>query len=121
MSVLVDTSVWVDHFHRADLALQERLRVGDVWTHTVVIGELAAGRLKQRDEVLRYLRKLPRADEIDLEEGLLLLDEHALAGRGLSWADVQLLAAARLDRLDVWTKDRALKKAAEELGLAFVG
>lgn len=119
MSVLVDTSVWIDHFHRSDPRLQACLQAGQAWTHTVVIGELAAGRLKHRADTLRHLQKLPRADEIDLLEGLHLLDEHSLAGRGLSWSDVQLLAAARIDGLRLWTCDQSLAKAANELGLGF--
>ncbi len=121
MRVLVDTSVWIDHFHRANPQLQTLLRSGQVATHTVVIGELAAGRLVRRAEILTLLQKLPRADEIDLAEGLRLLDQHALAGRGLSWSDVQLLAAASIDRLSLWTRDRALARTVEELGLAPVG
>ncbi len=117
MKILVDTSVWIDHFHRADSKLQACLQAGRVWTHTVVIGELAAGHLKQRNDILRHLQKLPRADEIDLGEGLHLLDKHSLAGRGLSWPDVLLLAAARIDGLVLWTRDRPLAKAAAELGL----
>lgn len=119
MKVLVDSSVWIDHFHRADSRLQDCLGSGQVWTHSVVIGELAAGRLRQRSEILRHLRKLPRADDIDLTEGLHLLEEHDLMGRGLSWSDVQLLAAARIDGLRLWTHDRALAKAATELALSF--
>lgn len=117
MRVLVDTSVWIDHFHRADARLQARLQAGQVWTHTVVIGELATGRLKHRADVLRHLQKLPRADEIDLAEGLHLLDAHGLMGRGLFWSDVQLLAAARIDGLSLWTHDRALAGAAATLEL----
>lgn len=119
MSVLVDTSIWIDHFRRADVRLQACLAAGRVWTHTVVIGELAAGQLKSRAEILRHLQKLPRADEIDLEEGLHLLEQHGLAGRGLSWSDVQLLAAARIEGVQIWTRDKALAKAADELGLRF--
>jgi len=118
MRMLVDTSVWIDHFHRADPRLQSLLHAGRVWTHTVVIGELAAGRLKHRVDVLRHLQRLPRADEIELTEGLHLLDAHQLAGRGLSWSDVQLLAAAQIDRLTIWTRDRALEAAAQGLNLA---
>jgi hypothetical protein len=114
---LVDTSVWIDHFHRADSHLQTYLQAGQVWTHTVVIGELAAGNLKQRADILRHLKKLKRAEEIDLDEGLHLLDAHSLAGRGLSWSDVQLLAAARIDGLVLWTRDRALSMAAAALDL----
>ncbi len=121
MKVLVDTSVWIDHFHRANPQLQGLLRTGQVWTHTVVIGELAAGQPARRDEVLLHLQKLPRGDEIDLGEGLHLLAEHRLWSRGLSWSDVQLLAAASIDRLTLWTRDRALLRAVQELGLASAG
>lgn len=119
MRVLVDTSVWIDHFRGADADLVACLQAGVVWTHTVVIGELAAGQLKRRDEVLRHLQKLPRADEIDLAEGLHLIAAHGLAGRGLSWSDVQLLAAARIDGAKILTRDKALAKTAGELGLSY--
>jgi predicted nucleic acid-binding protein len=118
MSVLIDTSVWIDHFHRANPRLQSLLLTGQVWTHAVVIGELAAGRLLQRDETLLWLQKLPRGDETDLREGLHLMEQHQLSGRGLSWADIQLLAAAKIDHLTLWTRDRALASAAHNLGLA---
>ena len=117
MRMLVDTSVWIDHFHRTEPRLQACLQAGQVWTHAVVIGELAAGRLQQRADILRHLQRLKRAEEIDLDEGLHFLDTHSLAGRGLSWSDVQLLAAARLDGLMLWTRDRALGSAAAELNL----
>jgi len=80
---------------------------------------LAACQLKHRADVLRHLQKLPRADEIKLAEGLHLLEAHSLMGKGLSWSDVQLLAAARIEGLKLWTRDRALSGAAHELGLAF--
>lgn len=118
MSVIIDTSVWIDHFHRGSQPLSELLERGLAWTHAVVIGELAAGRLAQRAEVLHHLQKLPRAGNVSLAEGLHLLDHHRLHGRGLSWSDVQLLAAARMDRLTVWTRDRSLVAAASALGVA---
>ncbi len=117
MKVLVDTSVWVDHFHRTDPRLQAFLEAGQVWTHAVVIGELAAGNLKHRADILRHLKTLKRGEEIKLDEGLHLLDSHSLAGRGVSWSDVQLLAAARIGGLLLWTRDQALRRAAAALDL----
>lgn len=119
MRVLVDTSVWIDHFHDENPNLQALLRAGQVWTHDVVIGELAAGRLAHRDEILGYLQKLPRGEDIDLGEGLHMLAENRLWGRGLSWSDVQLLAASKIDQLVVWTRDRSLNAAATSLSLAY--
>jgi predicted nucleic acid-binding protein len=119
MKVLVDTSVWIDHLHRSDPELNACLKTGQVWTHSVVIGELAAGRLRSRVEILRHLQNLPRADEIDLIEGLHLVKENSLAGRGLSWSDIQLLAAARIDGLSLWSRDRSLAQASADLGLTY--
>ena len=39
--MLVDTSVWIDHFRRSDPALSDALDRGDVQCHDFVIGELA--------------------------------------------------------------------------------
>lgn len=115
MRVLVDTSVWIDHFHSANKRLEDHLQAGQVYAHTVVIGELAAGSLRHSTEILRHLQKLNRANEISLSEGFHLIDTHSLAGRGLSWSDIQLLAAARLGALVIWTRDRVLAEAAAQL------
>jgi predicted nucleic acid-binding protein len=43
MSVLVDTSVWSDHFRKPSAVLTELLRLDQVLTHPMVLGELACG------------------------------------------------------------------------------
>jgi predicted nucleic acid-binding protein len=113
----VDTSVWIDHLRgrRGDLA--GPLRDGLVLTHPFVIGELACGNLARRDEVLGLLAALPRAPEATHAEALALVAEARLAGRGLGWIDVHLLAAALLAGARLWTGDRALAAAAARLGV----
>jgi predicted nucleic acid-binding protein len=59
--VLVDTSVWVDHFRRGNRALTEMLEDARVWTPPFVIGELACGLLSRREEILALLTSLPSA------------------------------------------------------------
>jgi predicted nucleic acid-binding protein len=58
--MLVDTSVWIDHFRRTESALAAALDRGDVHCHDFVIGELACGTLARRDEVLTLLQAVPR-------------------------------------------------------------
>jgi hypothetical protein len=41
--MLVDTSVWVDHFRHRDPLLVDLLESGDVECHPFIIGELACG------------------------------------------------------------------------------
>ncbi len=116
MSVLVDTSVWVDHLRRGNEALAVLLDRGLVTVHVHVIGELACGGLRSRRTVLELLRALPRAPEAEFSEVLHLIEHHHLYGRGLGWIDVHLLASARLAGIPMWTLDRRLAEAASELG-----
>lgn len=49
---------------------------------------------------------------------LELVDRRQLAGRGLGWTDVHLLASALLAKCTLWTLDPALGAVAAELGVA---
>lgn len=113
--ILVDTSVWVDHLRDGDAALQDALLNGRVVTHPFVIGELACGALRRRHEVLGLLAALPAARLATHDEALALVAGHQLAGSGVGWVDVHLLASARLSHLTLWTRDRSLAAAARQL------
>lgn len=59
--ILVDTSIWVEHLRKGMPGLIAALERNDVLTHPFVMGELACGNLKNRQEVLRLLGDLPIA------------------------------------------------------------
>lgn len=115
--LLVDTSVWIDHFRRRNARLVEQLEAVSVLTHAFVIGELACGNLARRSEVLGALAALPRAPRVGDEEVSEFLESHRLHGRGLGWVDVHLLASAHRVRVSFWTRDRRLAAAADDLKL----
>src|SRR3990172_8992425 len=94
MLVLVDTSVWISHWRSPLTAMSNLLQTQDVVTHSVVLGELAVGSLRDRSRVLADLRVLLDAAECPPAETLSFLETHHLFGLGLSWGDIQLLAAA---------------------------
>ena len=53
------------------------------------------------------------------EEVLALIEEQRLFSRGIGYVDAHLPAAARgLDQGRLWTRDKRLRAAAEQLGLA---
>ena len=114
--LLVDTSVWVDHFRRGDAELGRRLEEGVVMTHRLVIEELACGSIPRRGEILTLLAALPRAPEADHAEFLHFVERHDLAGTGLGAVDAHLLASAKLARASIWTRDAALARASARLG-----
>ena len=110
--ILVDTSVWVDHLRRGDRELVSALETGEVACHEFVIGELACGHISARAEILGLLAALPRAPVVEHEEVLAFIERHDLAGVGIGWLDAHLLASARLGRLELWTRDGRLRRAA---------
>lgn len=118
--IVVDTSVWVDHFRSEDAALVSALVAGRVLTHPFVIGELACGNLRNRRGVLDLLGRLPSAPEATHAEALTLLERHGLAGRGIGWVDVHLLASTALAGAAwLWSRDRRLAAVAGELGVGW--
>jgi len=117
--LLVDTSVWVEHFRHGVTTLARLLEEGRIACHPAVIGELACGSLAQRATTLDLLRRLPSALVATDAEALHFLDQHRLYGRGLGWTDVNLLAATALGHSRLWTLDQRLDLAARRLRLAF--
>lgn len=115
---LVDTSVWVEHLRRGVPDLGALLERGDVGCHPFVVGELACGNLTRRAETLGLLAALPRVDVAEHDEVLAFVDRERLAGRGLGWVDVHLLASAQLSRAGLWSLDGRLDAAARRLGVA---
>lgn len=59
--ILVDTSVWIDHFREGLQPLSELLETNSVLMHPFVLGELACVNLRSRQETLRLLGNLPVA------------------------------------------------------------
>ena len=119
--ILVDTSVWIDHLRRGVPDLVRVLEESRVGTHPWVIGELALGGLRLRGAVLENLARLPIAPVASHDEILWLVDRHPLFGRGLALVDAHLLASVLLaPGWSLWTRDKRLRAAADEVGLALV-
>jgi len=119
--ILVDASVWIDHLRADDERLTALLDGDAVLGHPFIVGELALGNLRQREVVLRALRRLPQATVASDQEVLRLIDRQPLFGRGIGYVDAHLLAAVRLTAdTRLWTRDRRLRIVAAELGLAAI-
>lgn len=116
--MLVDTSVWIDHFRSAGM-LVEALERGDVECHDFVLGELACGMLPRRTEVLTLLDALPRIPAVAHAEAMAFVAERRLWGRGLGWIDVNLVAAVVVSGGRLWTLDRRLRTVARELDVSW--
>jgi predicted nucleic acid-binding protein len=115
--VLVDTSVWIEHFRSGGVGLDALLNDGQVVCHPFIVGELACGNLKNRSVILSLLQDLPMAVRAEDAEILHCIDHHRLMGKGLGYIDMHLLMSAILARIPLWTLDRRLCEVTLELGL----
>lgn len=122
MSVLIDTSVWVEHFRRPLPALIQLLRVDDVLTHPLVILELTCvtppeprARTLGDLALLRQTRLATPAEVADW------IERERLYGRGCSAVDCTLLASVLLTPSTwLWTRDRQLAQLAEQFGVHYL-
>ena len=117
--ILVDTSVWVNHFRSSNHRLCELLSDGQVVTHPFILGELACGNLRNRDEILSLLQSLPMAPTITIDEFLYFVEQNQLMSKGIGFVDVHLLASAKLAAIPLWTLDRKLNSAAKRLAIGY--
>ncbi len=119
--ILVDTPVWVDHFRKPDLTLRSIIDKKQLLIHQYVIGELAMGSLADRDETIMMFKDLPRIRMALDEEVLAFVSQRRLFGLGIGYIDAHLLLSVQLNPGTLlWTRDRRLREAAEDLHLAFV-
>lgn len=119
MPVLADTSVWIDHFRRADDRLSALLARCAILLHPFVLGELALGNHIKFRKVVDDLNDLPRATLPDHGEVLEFILHNRLSGSGVGYVDAHLLASTRLTPdARLWTRDKKLRAVAERLKIA---
>lgn len=120
MKVLVDSSVWVEHFKQRNEQLAALLADASVICHPYVVAEVACGTPPNRKTVIELLAELEAAPVATQDELLTLLDTRQLYGRGCGFVDMSLLASALLaEDLRLWTADKRLAKIAGELNKAY--
>ena len=117
--ILADTSIWITHLRQGSRQLEKLLMDAEVMCHPFIIGELACGNLRNRNEIISLLQSLPMAQTIEFDEFLSFVEQNHLMGKGVGFVDVHLLASALLSGVQLWTVDKRLKSAADQLGLTF--
>lgn len=117
--ILVDTSIWISHLRDGNICLEELLNNGNVLCHPFIMGELACGSIKNRNEILSLLQSLPMARIVEHDEVLKFIENRKLIGKGLGYVDVHLLASAILSDSFIWSLDKKLNEIALELNIGF--
>jgi hypothetical protein len=115
--ILVDTSVWVEHFREGIPRLSSLLDEALIMVHPFVVGELACGNLGNRSRILSDLQALPSAVTATHEEVMRLVEGRKLWGVGIGWVDAHLLASTLLSNCHLWTLDERFLRAARVVGV----
>lgn len=121
MNVLVDTSVWVEHFRHANTTLQSLLLKDTVSTHPFIIGELACGTPPApRQQTLAHIKHLRMTSQVSMTETLDFIEREKLYGRGCGLIDLTLLASTLITPgCSLWTLDKRLANLAGEMNVLF--
>ena len=110
--ILVDTSVWISHLRDGTNYLEVLLNKGTVLCHPFIIGELACGSIRNRNEILSLLQSLPMTRIVEHDEVLKFIENRKLISKGLGYVDIHLLASAILSDSLMWSLDKKLNKTA---------
>ena len=121
MNVLVDTSLWVEHFRRKNDVLIELLALDLVLTHPMILLELACGTPPEpRAKTLNDLAMLHSARVSMLGEIQAFVERHQLYGQGCGLVDVSLLCSAIITpNTRLWSIDKRLDALAARFGVAY--
>ncbi len=116
--VLVDTSVWVDHFRRRNDALVDLLGLDLVIVHPLIVGEIACGTPPDRRQTLSDLDGLNQARQASIREVMDLIEREKLFGLGCGLVNLLLLASALVTPgIELWTLDKRLSLLSERFGV----
>jgi predicted nucleic acid-binding protein len=117
--VLVDTSVWVNHFQYRNDALVSLLNADMALTHPMVQGELACGTPPTpRSQTLRNIALLQQSQQASLRETMDFIEREKLYGLGCGLVDLVLLASTMITpNTELWTLDKRLAALCERFGV----
>ena len=121
MSVLIDTSVWVDHFRHRNEVLSNLIAGDLAMAHPMVIAELSCGTPPApRKQTLGDIGLLRTAQQATLAEVMAFIEREKLYGLGCSLVDMVLLTSTLLTpSAKLWTLDRRLVELADRFDVGY--
>jgi predicted nucleic acid-binding protein len=119
--VLVDTSVWVNHFKYSEDSLITLLEEDLVLCHPLIIGEVACGTPPSpRKRTLSDMSLLLKSHIASQNEILTTIEQHQLYGKGCGYIDIALLCSALITPdTKLWTLDKRLATLSDQFGVHY--
>ena len=119
MGVLIDTSVWVEHFRHRNDRLVSLLELDQAMSHPMVLVELACQTPPEpRVQTLGHIELLRQTQQASLREVMDFIEREDLYGLGCGLVDMVLLASTLLTPgAQLWTLDKRLATLATRFGV----
>jgi predicted nucleic acid-binding protein len=119
-TILADTNIWCKYFRYGNPILSKLIEYDFLAIHPLVIGELAVGNLKDREQTIHDLRAFQMVNPASDEETHFLLKRHALWGKGIQWNDLLILASVIASPGTLlWTNDQRLSEIARHFSVSY--
>jgi predicted nucleic acid-binding protein len=121
MNVLVDTSVWVAHFRKANADLITLLVSNRVLGHPLALAEIAcATPPSPREQTLDDMALIGQAHTASFTEIIAFIESEPSYGLGCGFVDIALLASACITPdAKLLTHDKKLMQLAKRLEVDF--
>lgn len=121
MTILVDTSVWVDHFRNRNEGLIQLLHRDLVLIHPMILVEIACGTPPSpRLRTLADLGLLTQCYQANMTEVMAFIENEKMYGHGCGLVDLTLLASTLITPgARLWTLDKRLETLARRLNVNY--
>jgi len=121
VGVLIDTSVWIDHFRKRNSVLVDLIGADSALNHPMVIAELTCGMLPTpRSQTLSDIELLQRANQASLKEVIDFIEREKLYGLGCGLVDMALLSSTLITPgAKLWTLDKRLARMSRRFGVVY--
>lgn len=113
--ILADTSIWIEFFRQTNFENSQKftecIESNSVIAISPVFGELLQGVRNDREEkvILEYWTYLPKIKEENLfVEAGRISNHYKLFNKGVRLIDCYILAAAKINKLELWSLDKKL-------------
>jgi len=120
--ILADTSIWISYLRDLDADLTDvfeaYLKKDDIYTVSAIFGELLQGARNKREiEMLKgFWLNLPKLEEDNLFiRAGINSSKHKLLNRGVGLVDSYIMAACIENDFALWTLDKKLQRAFDEI------
>ncbi len=119
--MLIDTSVWIDHFRKRNSALVDLIEADSALKHPMILVELACGTPPvPRAQTLSDIGLLQRANQASLMEVIDFIEREKLYGLGCGLVDMVLLSSTLITPgASLWTLDKRLARLSKRFGVTY--